>query len=448
MMRTLKRGRVLLVVVLVALVGGSTPVAVSRTTAKPEPATAPVAHHAHPAAPGSAIQAADFTGTRPLAKEAVAAADAASQLQALMGQHSILACDMMRARIRNDEDFAQVANAAVGKNTDAMVKGLATIVGDQGAGQFRTLWVNHVTALFNYSRGLATNDAKVRDEAKVALTQFEKDLAALFSAASQGRLPQAAAEANVLKHITHLIGQADAYAARDYVTSNTIYREAYAHTYALGRALAGALLPADQAPALDAPTYRLRSEFGRLLGEHDALAVAASRSGAMMTADFTAIADSLNANTRDLTAAFESLFGAAAANSFMQVWADHVDQIIAYTRAVVAGDQARRNEAVAKLGEFEKRFATFLETATGKRLDYATLAKGAAMHDQMLLRQVDASAAKDYQQAHDIAYEAYHGSFAFAAVLADAFGSTVATRLPAGGPNTGLGGMSRDVGRR
>src|SRR2546423_15035752 len=48
------------------------------------------------------------------------AADLSMRLQALLGQHSVLAADMMRGRLRGDPDFAQAANAALGRNTDAM----------------------------------------------------------------------------------------------------------------------------------------------------------------------------------------------------------------------------------------------------------------------------------------------------------------------------------------
>src|SRR2546423_13248188 len=47
----------------------------------------------------------------------LAAADLALRLESLLGEHSVLAANMMRGRIRGDEDFAQAANAALGKNT-------------------------------------------------------------------------------------------------------------------------------------------------------------------------------------------------------------------------------------------------------------------------------------------------------------------------------------------
>ena len=70
------------------------------------------------------------------------------------------------------------------------------------------------------------------------------------------------------------------------------------------------------------------------------------------------------------------------------------------------------------------------------------------MHDQMLLREADAFVAKEYQQAHDLAYATYQQMFDLAGQLANAFGATVASRLPRGGVQTGRGGMAAAVGRR
>jgi hypothetical protein len=64
------------------------------------------------------------------------------------------------------------------------------------------------------------------------------------------------------------------------------------------------------------------------------------------------------------------------------------------------------------------------------------------------LRHADAFAAKDYGTAHDIAYETYDHMFELARQLADAFGATVASRLPVGGVQTGHGGLADVVERR
>ena len=121
---------------------------------------------------------------------------------------------------------------------------------------------------------------------------------------------------------------------------------------------------------------------------------------------------------------------------------------MAYTAAVLSRNGEGRDAAVAKLGIFENRFATFLQTATERRLDATGLAKALLAHDQMLLHQTDAYAAKQYQQAHDMAHQTYAQMFDVAGQFADAFGATVAARLPSGSPQTGLGGMAGVVGER
>jgi hypothetical protein len=401
-----------------------------------------------PTPPNSAAPPAHADHAAHRAAAPVPAPEQALQLQAGLGQHSILAADMMRGRLRNDEDFIQAANAALGKNTAAMTQLVRSLFGEEAAAQFSPLWSTHVQALFNYARGLAEDDAGVRDAARTTLNAYERDLGGFFASASSGRLKPETAESALQMHVDHLLQQADAYAAEDYEKADALYRQSYAHTYGLGKALAGALLPAGTAAALEAPSWRLRSELGRLLGEHVSLAVAATRAGAANAADFTAAADTVNANTRDLTGAVDSLFGAAAAKSFQALWADHVDQLMAYTTGVVKKDAAARDEARAKLGTFEKRFASFLDSATSSRLDSETLAEALLAHDDMLVRGIDAYAAQDYQKAHEIAYATYQHMSHLAAQLAGAFGATIATRLPVGAAQTGDGSTAGIVGRR
>src|SRR4051794_38342815 len=57
------------------------------------------------------------------------ATDLALELQKLLGQHAVLAAELMRSRMRNDPDLAQSANAAVGKNTRDMA---AVVAGPRG----------------------------------------------------------------------------------------------------------------------------------------------------------------------------------------------------------------------------------------------------------------------------------------------------------------------------
>jgi hypothetical protein len=377
-----------------------------------------------------------------------APAELGLQLQSLLGQHMVLAADMMRGRLRDDPDLAQAANGALGKNTAAMGAIVGTAFGEQARRQFTPQWSGHVAALFNYARGLAEKDEAVRARARAATSAFERDISGFFSAASQGRLPRAGAEAAVAMHIDHLLRQADAYAAGDWARSDRYYREGYSHAVGLGRTLAATLLPPAVARTLQEPTWRLRSELGRLLGEHVVLVVAATRAGVTDSPHFTAAAGSVDGNTRDLAGAVDVLFGPAAARRFQGLWADHVDLLVAYSAAVAKGDDARRAEVGRSLGGFERGLSAFLAAATGNKVTAAALARALRSHDAMLQRQIDAFVGKKYVDAHDIAYSTYQEMYGLAGQLSGAFGGTVAARLPRGAADTGRGGMAGAVGGR
>jgi len=376
------------------------------------------------------------------------AAEAALRLEGFVGQHSILAADMMRARVRADDDLAQSANAALGKNTQAMGDLLAPVIGDDGRARFEELWADHIEALFNYSRGLSIHDEKVRKDAQAELVEYEEDLAEFFVAGSQGRLDRRAALTGVREHVEHLVDGADAYAAGDKSEAAELYRASYAHSFALGEGLARALLPPAVGKELDRPTLRLRAALMRLLGEHVALVISVTRSAVTDGEDVATLGAALNANTVDLASAIDALFGAEAAQGFQAFWADHIDEVMTYAKATAADDADGEEGARRTLQGFEQRFATFLDDATQHRLGQPALAQAFVMHDRMLLAQVDAYAAKDYAQAHDLGYQTYSDMFTVSGQLSTAIGATVASRLPTGGSQTGGGGMAGLVGRQ
>ena len=304
------------------------------------------------------------------------------------------------------------------------------------------MWSEHVRSLFTYARGLSTNDTAVRDEARVALDRFRTDGAEFVAEASSGRLTREAVRTELGTHDQHLMEQADAYAAGDYGRANTLFREGYQHVYTLGNVLAANVLPPEQAAELDTPAYKLRSEMTRLLGEHVGLALGTLRAGATGAPDFPAMAESLNGNTTDVTAAVAGLFGEPAASQFMQLWADHLDLLGGYAADVGAQKENRREAVQADLRDWQTRFAAFIESATGGRVAAPDLAAGLLGLDDLLLGQVDALAARDYPRARELASQTYPQVWGFARNLADAFGATLAAEMPQGGAPTGLGGMA------
>ncbi|HET6533232.1 MAG TPA: hypothetical protein VFH03_21805 [Actinoplanes sp.] len=420
------------------------------------PAAAPhragtTAHHAGTGAmaPGAGTQAiAHRAGTAAGAAAPAEAADRAVRLQALLGQHSVLAADLMRSRIRGDDDFVQAANAALGKNTDAMTELTGQLFGAEAGRTFGPMWSEHVVSVVDYAAALADEDDGALDHAREELVEYEEDLADFFAGASQGRLTPAAARAAVGMHVDHLTGQADAYAAGDYATADRLYRTGYGHAYDMGAALADALLPAADRATLRVPVWRLRSQLGKLLAEHAVLVEEVTRAAVTNSPDFDAAAEMINANTRALASAMDTLFGAPAAKQFQSVWGSHVEQLVAYGAGAAAKDTGRQDRARAGLAAAEQQLATFLGAATGHRISDADLAAALLEHDRMLLQHADAYGARDYAAAHDLAYRTYDHMFALAKTLADAFGSTVAARLPRGGAKTGFGGLAGGTGGR
>ncbi len=232
-----------------------------------------------------------------------AAADLAIQFEALLGQHSVLAADLMRSRIRGDDDFVQAANAALGKNTEAMTALVGEMFGAATAEKFGPMWSEHIVALFAYAGGLAAQDEKALAEARDEITEYEEELGNFFAAASHGRLSKAAAEEAVAAaRRTSDRRRPTRTRSDDYAAADALYRMGYQHTYDLGpdpgrRAAAGRRTR----PLCDQPIWRLRSQLGKLLAEHAVLVEDVTRAAVTNTPDFTASGQMINGNTRDLT---------------------------------------------------------------------------------------------------------------------------------------------------
>jgi hypothetical protein len=370
------------------------------------------------------------------------------RLQSLIAQHSVLVADMMRARIARAPDVAQAADAALSKNTQAMASLVDNLFGTAAGQQFSDLWSGHIRYFYAYADALGAKDARGVEAARDGLAVSEVKLGDFFAGASAGRLPKDAARAAVTAHINHLLDHADAFAKGQYAVAGADYTMAYEHGYAMGGALAAALLPKTIAAQLQQPQWKLRSGMTDLLGEHVALVVAAMRAANGDAADFQALAKGLNDNTTKLGSAVESLYGRAAADQFQNLWADHVDALMAYTSSTVKGDNAGARTAQARLQSFEPALAGFLSSATKSKLGAQALAHAYNEHDRMLVSELSAYEAKDYTRAHQLSYQAYGQMFEVAGQLANAIGVTLGTNLPKGGSQTGGGGMAAEVGRR
>jgi hypothetical protein len=362
-----------------------------------------------------------------------------------MGQHSVLAGDMMRASIRGDADLADAANAALGQNTTALSQILQPFVDAAALKKFEEMWAEHILSLFDYAHGHATHDAAARKQARKQSVEYEVELAEFFVSQSKGRLDRRAAIAAVHAHAAQLLANADAYAGGKFAAAARGYRQSYSHSQGFGETLARALMLSRVTSTLDTPSVRLRSELTRLLGEHAALIMAMTRSAAGQAKDFTALGQALDDNTLEMTAAMDALFGRPQAQRFESLWADQIDQLAAYNKAAVEHDVPGQQRARSALAAFQTGIAGFLSSVTRNRLAAAAVTQAFKDHDDRLLAEIDAYSTTSFAQAY-VQSEKVHGAmFTLSGQLANGMGATVAARLPHGGSHTGGGGAAGAV---
>jgi hypothetical protein len=371
-------------------------------------------------------------------------------LQSLLGDHALLALDMMRARVGVDEDLAQATNAALGRNTSDLQAAVTAVYGSAVAGEFATAWSAHVTALFNYARGVGNKDANAQAQAKSQLTQYEQAIGQVLNRVTRGRLSSSMLADAIRMHVNDLIAATDSFASGDFGGAYRTQRMAYAHMFEFGAVLAGGIAASfgRSSASLASPGWRLQSKLGMLLGEHVALTTESMRAAGGSAPSFQAVSDSMNANTIDLTQGIQVLLGRSAATRFAVLWAAHIDALISYAVGVGSHDSNRQTQALGRLSQFQAGLSHLLATATGSRLPAAALQDAFAMHDGMLREQETAYVASDFEKAHDVSFTAYKQMFAFAAQLAAAVASAQAANAPRGGAATGGGGMAAVVERR
>jgi hypothetical protein len=340
------------------------------------------------------------------------AADLRVTLDTLLGEHALLAIAATQKGLDGDKDF-DAAAGALEANSVELSEAIGSVYGDEAAKQFLdgpSLWRDHIGYFVDYTVGLATKDKAAQQKAVEDLTGYTGAFSGFLAEATG--LPQDVLQESLTMHVMQLKGQLDAYAKQDYATAYDLTREAYAHMYDEGDALAGGI--AEQSPdtfplePATAAASDLRVTLDRLFGEHAILAMLATQKGVSGDPDFEAIAGALDANSVDISEAIGSVYGDEAAKTFLDgpsLWRDHIGFFVDYTVALAKGDKAGQAEAVDNLTGYTGAFSGFLAEATG--LPQAALQEGVTEHVMQLKGALDAYAAGDYDQAYTLFREAY-----------------------------------------
>jgi hypothetical protein len=158
----------------------------------------------------------------------------------LLGEHMELIIEAQRATFGGSPEF-KAAAAQVNANTTALTNAMGTIVGPQKAAEFQAAWGNHVEGLLAYSTAAADKDEAAKTAAEQNLDGFAARLALYFSDIVKNALPVEPLTEAISQHDTHLVGQVDAYAARDYSRAQEMELDGYQQMLGVAGTLVGAI---------------------------------------------------------------------------------------------------------------------------------------------------------------------------------------------------------------
>ncbi|RIW38788.1 copper amine oxidase [Bacillus salacetis] len=161
-----------------------------------------------------------------------------------------------------------------------------------------------------------------------------------------------------------------------------------------------------EAPSVETPAVELRADLDKLFSEHAYLAMTAMRKGANGDEDYAQVAEALNGNTDDLTAAIESVYGEEAGNQFNEFWSNHISYFVDYVKASANGDEDAKQAALEELQMYKQDFSTFISEATDGKVPADVLASGLQTHIEQLISGFDAYMAEDYDKAYSTQSEA------------------------------------------
>jgi hypothetical protein len=175
------------------------------------------------------------------------------------------------------------------------------------------------------------------------------------------------------------------------------------------------------ATVAQASPKQLRAQFEQLLGLHALLAVRQMRSVVAAAPDFQQVAGaSLQQNTDALRRLVASAYGGAHADRFTPLWQRHLADLMAYAKGVAGNDTAATKTARVLLLADADAYGSWLAGASKGRVQASDAAAGVRLHVEDLMRQADAYAFRDYQQAYRIERAAYEHMFTAGASLAKA----------------------------
>ena len=396
------------------------------------------------AAGPSTTQAEEHAGHQGGAAAAPAASPAkprelAAALEQYLAVHTLLAVRQARSVLTANGAYREAADHELAEYTEELSELVAGAYGDAQGSRFEQVWERTTADAGAYAQAVAAKDDAARGKARQALLADAGAYGSWLAAASDGRVAAGDAAAQLKTHVQQLMDHDDAFAARDYERAYRVERDAYEHMFAAGTALARAGVSSKAASTLDTPVAKLRAAFAMLLGEHMQLIIDAQRATFAGAPEFKAAAAQVNANTEALTRGMGAIVGPRKAEEFQSAWAEHVEGLLDYSTALASHDDAERAVVREKMRGYGARLALYLSDIVPNQLPLEPITEALGEHDQHLVDQIDAYAAKRFDEAQEKEVEGYGQMLGVANTLVEAIQRTVKPQLPQGGSQTGGG---------
>jgi len=173
--------------------------------------------------------------------------------------------------------------------------------------------------------------------------------------------------------------------------------------------------------AANASPKELGAQFEQLLGQHALLAMRLTRSEVTNASDFGQVAEtSLEANTDALSQLVGTAYDDTQGDRFQQLWKGYVTDLSAYANSAASQDASAKQQARTELMAYCDDYGAWLATASNGQVQASDAVRTARTRVVGLIKQVDAYAARDYDQAYKIEREAYQNTFTAGATLAKA----------------------------
>ena len=424
-----RTGPVLLALVLLAAVAACNAQPAGKSTAGAPSTTQAGDEHAGHQAGGAATPAASPAKPKELA----------AALEQYFAIHTLLAVRQARSVLTANAAYRQAADHELEEYTEELSEIVAGAYGDAQGDRFKEIWEQTTADAAAYAKAVTAKDAAARDKARQALLADADSYGSWLAGASDGRTAAGDAAAQLKTHVQQLMDHADAYAAQDYERAYRVERDAYEHMFAAGTALARAGVAPKAAAALDTPVEKLRAAFAMLLGEHMQLIIDAQRATFAGAPEFKAAAAQVNENTAALTKGMGAIVGPKKAEEFQSAWAEHVEGLLDYSTAVASNDEAEKALVREKMRGYGARLALYLSDIVRNELPLEPITEALGEHDQHLVDQIEAYAAKRFGDAQEKEVEGYGQMLGVANTLVGAIQRTVKPQLPVGGSQTGGG---------